>query len=186
VFSSIKEPTKLPYIPVVYVISWVPMKELRSGSTIARLYHYNLIFVDPKNFERYAIFSTLNFLDRFQDYIGGGLGHEVAHIIQVKGKIEVELLQIFQYIKDPIQAEGKKEVDAKEFYELFNEPVQSTIRKWNELSKYQEIMDEVAYDAEIVNMKRFCELIFGDKEQQFEHHMTQMIAEGLRKNGLRK
>jgi hypothetical protein len=38
VLSSIKEPNKLPYIPVVYVIPWVPMNELRSRSITARLY----------------------------------------------------------------------------------------------------------------------------------------------------
>jgi len=173
VLSSIKDPARLPYTPVLYVIPWIPMKKL---GRLARLYYYNLMFADPKNFEKYAIFSVLNFLERFQKYIAGGLGHEIAHIIQTKGRAEVELLEIVGYIKNPIKTKMKREVDAKEFYELFNEPIQSTIRKWNELSKYPEIMEEVSYDAQVVDMKRFCKLIFGDKEQEFEQHIAEKLS----------
>jgi hypothetical protein len=176
VLASIKDPAKLPYTAVIYVIPWVLIQEVKRGSMTARGYHYNLIFVDPKNFERYAIFSVLNFLDRFQDYISGGLGHEVAHIIQTKGRIELELPEIYRYIENSLQVEMKKEVDAEEFYDLFNEPIRSAIRKWNKLSKYPEIKKEVCYDAEVVDMKKFLRLIFGDKESEFENYMRQKIT----------
>lgn len=175
VLSSIKEPKKLPYAPIVYVIPWVPTKELKKGSMTATLYHYNLMFADPKNFERYGIFSVLNFLERFQKYIAGGLGHEIAHFIQTKGRVELELPQMADFIRNPIQAELRKESDAGEFYDFFNEPTKSAIRNWNKLSTFPEVINEVMYDAETVDINKFCKLIFGDREQQFNEYMTQMV-----------
>jgi hypothetical protein len=173
VLSSINEPARVPYIPTVYVIPWIVTREIAH----MRRFYYSQMSFDPKDFERWAIFSSLNFLERFQDHIAGGLGHEIAHFLQTKGKVKISRKMLIQQMEDPYYAEARKEREAEEAYGFFKEPVKSMIRKWTMLSRYREIKDEVIFGAEIIDSDRFRKLILRNRRKQFDQFIKTKIKE---------
>jgi hypothetical protein len=71
VFSCVQDPSKIPYAPRLYMIPFVVTKEQRRGSVPFKLTYYNLLYIDPKEFDKFALFSSLDFLEKFPRYVSG-------------------------------------------------------------------------------------------------------------------
>lgn len=81
--DAVADKARLPYAPNVYVVPFVVEKQSPIPGTgrSLRLTYFNFAFLDVDNFERHAIYSPLDFHERFPSYVAAGFGHELAHFI---------------------------------------------------------------------------------------------------------
>src|SRR5437867_5408118 len=78
VIESLKDKSVLPYRPVLYPIPFMPYEVIESNGREYERSYVNMIHPDPKDFNRWGIFSTITFLERFPNYVAAGIGHEFA------------------------------------------------------------------------------------------------------------
>ena len=80
-------------------------------------------YPDKSNFERYAIYPTLTLIERLPDYLTGVIGHEIAHIMSLKGKTSITKADLNLALRNRQQHARSKEKIAKAVYKYFGEPV---------------------------------------------------------------
>jgi hypothetical protein len=70
-----------------------------------------ILFQDKSNFERLAIYPTLTLIERLPDDLIGTIGHEIAHIIALKGEVNIsksDIHSILRNRKDNAKVKEKK------------------------------------------------------------------------------
>lgn len=179
VLSSITESAMIPYIPVVYVMPFVIFKINQTKLGKFRVWYYNMLGIDPSDFKRYAIFTSINFIEKFPKYGAGGLGHEVAHLLQTKGEVKVSVELLKQTIDNPV-VNGKKEQDAERFYDYFKEPIKSLIKRWNYLSSCKEIKEELIHDAQTLDLDNLQLILLGSARWRYEAFTLKQLKTILR------
>ena len=113
---------------------------------MVRVLFYSIVYPDKSNFEVLAIYPTLILIERLSEYLTGAIGHEIAHIIALEGKVSISKSDLYSILRNR-EASGKsKEKKAKAAYKYFNEPVLSEIIRWDRISMQKEIEEIISKD----------------------------------------
>ena len=164
VISSISDKSVIPYYPNLYPIPFMIVKTYKVGYYSSKVLFYSLTYPDAKDFHKFAIYINKSLIENFPNYLHGVIGHEIAHVIASKGKVEMTKEDLAIILKHNRLAYIKeKEKSAENVYPKFAEPIQTKIREWNIQSTRKDIEDLVAIGAQLVNHEYFDKIIFGDK-----------------------
>lgn len=101
---------------------------------MVRVLFYSIVYPDTSNFERFAIYLSLTLVDRFPAYLVGAMGHEIAHIIALEGKVSISKSDLYSVLRNREESAKSIEKRAKAVYRVFNESVLSEIARWDHIS----------------------------------------------------
>ena len=115
----------LPYVPNIYPVPFMITKTYSVHARMVRVLFYSILYPDRSNFDRLAIYPTLALIERLPNYLVGAIGHEIAHLIALEGKVSISKSDLYSILKNREESAKAKEKRAKAVYKLFNEPVLS-------------------------------------------------------------
>lgn len=168
VISSLTDKPILPYYPNLYPVPFMIVKKYRVGFYLTKVLFYSLIYPDAKDFYKFAIYINMSLIEYFPNYLHGVIGHEIAHVIASKGRVEMTKDDLALLLKDRLSYIKAKEKSAENVYTHFAEPIQSKIKEWNVQSVRQDIEDSITKDTQLVNQECFDKLVFGDKLEDYK------------------
>jgi hypothetical protein len=163
VINSLQDRSTLPYVPNLYPVAFMMFKIYKVKAGLTRLLFYSLAYPDVKDFDRFGIYITLSVIEKFPQFLPGLLGHEIAHVISTKGKVELSKSRIHWLLKDRMGYLQEQEKSGQNAYSYFDDKMQSKIRQWNESSSKEEVENTVVKDARLVSQQDFDMLVFGDR-----------------------
>src|SRR5260370_26795882 len=105
----------LQYVPTVYVTPYVIQRKRVLEGTGFSLYEtfFNLNFLDPDDLHRRALYSTIEFFEKFPKYVPAGFGHEIAHQIS-EGNRKLTKRDLLLEGEDPTRAIEEREARKNE------------------------------------------------------------------------
>jgi predicted SprT family Zn-dependent metalloprotease len=168
VISSLTDKSLLHYNPNVYPIPFMIVKKYKVRSYLTKVLFYNLTYPDVKDFHKFAIYINVHLIEKYPNHLHGIIGHEIAHIIASRGRVEITKKDLALILKDRLSYIQSKEKSAQNIYSYFPEPIQSNIKKWNLQSALKETENSVSKDSQLVNQESFDKLIFGDKLEDYK------------------
>ena|SRR5919109_3766179 len=168
VISSLTDRPILPYYPNLYPTPFMIVKKYKVGFYLTKVLFYSLTYPDVKDFHKFAIYINLSLIEKFPNYLHGIIGHEIAHVIASKGRVESTEEDLALILKDRLSYINAKEKSAENVYSYFAEPIQSKIKEWNVHSALQDIEDSVTKLSQLVNQEYFDKMIFGDKLEEYK------------------
>ena len=165
---SLTDQSILPYCPTLYPIPFMVVKKYRVGYYLTKVMFYSLTYPDAKDFNKFAIYINATLIEKFPHHLCGLLGHEIAHIIDSKGKVEMTKENLALILKDRLNYLKAKEKSAADVYHCFAEPIQSKIKDWNIQSTRKDIEYSVLTYSQLVNQEEFDNIIFGDRYEDYK------------------
>jgi hypothetical protein len=146
-------------------------------ATVVRVLFYSIVYPDKSNFERLAIYPTLTLIERLPDDLIGTIGHEIAHIIALKGKVNISKSDIYSVLRNREDNAKMKEKKAEAAYMYFNEPVLSMIIKWDHVSMQKEIEEIVLKDVQLISQQHFDRIVFQENLNHFHAFIKSKLSE---------
>ena len=174
--DSLSDKSRLPYPPVVRVTPFVIVKYRRSGGSLYRQTYYAFTFVDVENFDRFAIYPSLDFLEKFPNYVAAGLAHELGHVMAFNNQ-SVSIESMVEVIATPLKAERRKEEDMVKALEAFDPKFKEVIIEWNGVSLNKDSKEFLVENARQVTGDQFESLMFGKRKKLLDEYLT---SKGLR------
>ena len=168
VISSLTDKSVIPYYPNLYPIPFMIIKTYRVRFYPTRVLFYSLTYPDVNDFHKFGIYIYKGLIENFPNLLPGVIGHEIAHVIASKGRVEFTKEDLALILKDRLGYMHIKEKYAKDVYCCFAKEIQSKIKEWNIQSTQQEIEESISKDAQLVNQECFDKLIFGDKLEDYK------------------
>jgi hypothetical protein len=176
VIESLNEKV-LPYMPNVYPIPFMIVKTYTVHAKMVRVLFYSIVYPDKSNFEMLAIYPTLTLIDRLSEHLTGAIGHEIAHIIPLEGKVSISKSDLYSILRDREESAKSKEKKAEAAYKYFNEPVLSEIIRWDRISMQKETEEIVSKDMQLISQQRFDRIVFQDNINHFYDFIKSKLAE---------
>jgi hypothetical protein len=167
----------LPYNPNIYPVPFMIAKTYTVHARVVRVLFYSIVYPDKDNFERFAIYPTLAFIERLPGYLVGAIGHEIAHIIALDGKISISKSDLYSVLRNREESAKSKEKRAETVYKFFKEPVLSEIVKWDYISMQKETEEIVSKDVLLVSQQNFDRLVFKEKLEKYHDFIRSKLAE---------
>ena len=180
VINSLIDKSLISYYPDIYPIPFMIIKRYRVRFYTTRVLFYALTYPDVKDFNKFAIYIYEGLIEKFPNLLYGLIGHEIAHIIASKGRVELRKDDLALSLKDPLAYINAKEKSAEDMYYCFTKEIQSKIKEWNMYSRKQEIEDYITKDAELVDQESFDKRVFGDRLEEYK----QFVKFNLNKIGV--
>jgi hypothetical protein len=168
VISSLTDKSVIPYYPNLYPIPFMIIKRYRVRFYPTRVLFYSLAYPDVKDFHKFGIYIYKGLIEKFPNLLPGVIGHEIAHVIASKGRVELTKEDLALILKDRLGYIDAKEKCAEDVYCCFSKEISSKIKEWNIQSRRQEVEDSIARDAQLVNQECFDKLIFEDKLEDYK------------------
>jgi hypothetical protein len=168
VISSLTDKSVIPYYPNLYPIPFMIIKRYKVSFYPTRVLFYSLTYPDVNNFHKFGIYIYKGLIENFPSLLPGVIGHEIAHVIASKGRVELAKEDLALILKNRLGYINAKEKSAEDVYCCFAKEIQSKIKEWNIQSRLQEIKHSIAKDAQLVNQECFDKLIFGDKLKDYK------------------
>jgi hypothetical protein len=150
----------LSYLPNIYPVPFMIAKSYTVHARMVRALFYSTVYPDKGNFERFAIYPTLALIERLPDCLVGAIGHVIAHIIALEGKVSISKSDLYSVLRNREESARSKEKKAKAVYKFFNEPVLSEIARWDHISIQKDIEEVVSKNVQLVNQQNFDRLVF--------------------------
>jgi hypothetical protein len=179
VINSLVDKSLIPYYPNIYPVPFMVIKRYRVRFYTTRVLFYALTYPDAKDFTKFAIYIYESLIDKFPN-LSGLIGHEVAHVIASKGRVELTKDDLALSLKDRLAYINAKEKSAEDVYYCFTKEIQSKIKEWDMYSRKQEIEDYITKDAELVDQESFDKRVFGDSLEEYK----QFVIFNLNKIGV--
>lgn len=179
VINSLVDKSLIPYIPNIYPVPFMVIKRYRVRFYTTRVLFYTLTYPDAKDFTKFAIYIYESLIDKFPN-LSGLIGHEVAHVIASKGRVELTKDDLALSLKDRLAYINAKETSAEDVYYCFTKEIQSKIKEWDMYSRKQEIEDYITKDAELVDQESFDKRVFVDRLEDYK----QFVIFNLNKIGV--
>jgi deoxyadenosine/deoxycytidine kinase len=107
----------------------------------------------------------------------GAIGHEIAHIIALDGKISISKSDLYSVLRNREESAKSKEKRAETVYKFFKEPVLSEIVKWDYISMQKETEEIVSKDVLLVSQQNFDRLVFKEKLEKYHDFIRSKLAE---------
>jgi hypothetical protein len=177
VVESLTEKSVLPYTPNIYPVPFMIAKTYTIHATVVRVLFYSIVYPDKSNFERLAIYPTLTLIERLPDDLIGTIGHEIAHIIALKGKVNISKSDIYSVLRNREDNAKMKEKKAEAAYMYFNEPILSMIIKWDRVSMQKEIEEIVLKDVQLISQQHFDRIVFQENLNHFHAFIKSKLSE---------
>ncbi len=144
---------------------------------MVRVLFYSIVYPDKSNFEMLAIYPTLTLIERLSEYLTGVIGHEIAHIIALEGKVSISKSDLYSILRNREESAKSKEKKAEAAYKYFNEPVLSEIIKWDRISMQKEIEETVSKDIQLISQQGFDRIVFQKNIGNFYDFIKSKLAE---------
>jgi hypothetical protein len=176
VIESLNEQV-LPYMPNVYPIPFMIAKTYTVHAKMVRVLFYSIVYPDKSNFDILAIYPTLTVIERLPQYLTGMIGHEVAHIIALEGKVSISKSDLYSILRDREESAKSKEKKAKAVYKFFNESLLSEITRWDQISMQKETEEIVAKDVQLISQQKFDRIVFQEKRNHFYDFIKSKLNE---------
>jgi hypothetical protein len=177
VVESLTEKSVLPYTPNIYPVPFMIAKTYTIHATVVRVLFYSIVYPDKSNFERLAIYPTLTLIEKLPDDLVGTIGHEIAHIIALKGKVNISKSDIYSVLRNREDNAKMKEKKAEAAYMYFNEPILSMIIKWDRVSMQKEIEEIVLKDVQLISQQHFDRIVFQENLNHFHAFIKSKLSE---------
>lgn len=103
VIESLSDASFLPYKPNIYPIPIMIARTSTIHARLVRVLFYSVAYPDKNNFERFAIYPTLTLIERLPSYLTGVIGHEIAHIIALEGKVSISKSDLYSVLRNSIE-----------------------------------------------------------------------------------
>jgi hypothetical protein len=177
VTESLSKKSSLPYIPNIYPVPMMIVRISTAHARMVRVLFYSLVYPDKNNFERFAIYPTLALIERLPNHLAGVIGHEIAHIIALEGRVSISKSDLYSVLgnkEDNIRLREKK---AEMVYKYFNEPIRSEINRWDRTRMRKDIEDIVSNDVQLVSQQSFDRIVFAEKMRHFHDFIKSMLDE---------
>jgi hypothetical protein len=88
VINSLIDKSVIPYYPNIYPISSKITKRYMVRFYTTCVLFYALTYPDVKDFNKFAIYIYQGLI-KFPDLLLGLIGHKIAHVIALKGRVEL-------------------------------------------------------------------------------------------------
>lgn len=163
VIASLHDRSVLPYIPTVYPVPVAVARTYKLSAGLTRLLFYSVTYPDAKDFNRFAIYITLEVVEKFPQHLQGLLGHEVAHVIATKGEVRITEEDIALFLKNRLGHLQKQEKAGHDAYVYFTTEMHKKIEEWNAFSMREEIEKEITTQVVRVSQEEFDKFIFGKR-----------------------
>ena len=177
VIESLSDSSSLPYIPNIYPIPIMITRISTSHARMIKVLFYSVAYPDKNNFERFAIYPTLTLIERLPNYLMGVIGHEIAHIIALEGKVSVSKSDLYSILRNREENAKFKEKKAETVYKYFDESVSSEIARWNRISMRKDIEEIVSNGVQQVNQQAFDRVIFKEEIEKFHNFIRSKLDE---------
>lgn len=177
VFQSLNEKSALPYVPDIYPVPFMITKTYTVHARVVKVLFYSIAYPDKNNFERFAMYPTLTLIERLPDSLIGVIGHEIAHIISLKGRVSITKSDLNLALRNRQQSARSKEEKAKAVYKYFGEPVLSEIIRWDRISMQNEIEQIVSKDVQLVGQQSFDKMIFKEKLEEYHDFIKSKLSD---------
>jgi hypothetical protein len=168
VVNSLIDKSLISYYPNIYPVPFMIIKRYRVRFYTTRVLFYALTYPDVKDFNKFAIYIYEGLIEKFPNLLYGLIGHEIAHLIASKGRVELRKDDLALSLKDRLAHINAKEKSAKDVYYCFRKEIQSKIKEWDMYSRKQEIEDYITKDAELVDQESFDKRVFGDRLEEYK------------------
>lgn len=175
--NSLKDRSALPYVPNLYPVAFMMFKIYKVKAGLTRLLFYSLTYPDVKDFDRFGIYITLGVVEKFPDFVPGLLGHEIAHVISTRGKVELSKSRLFGLLKDRMGYLQEQEKSGQEAYSHFDDEMQARIRQRDESSSKEEVENAVVKDARLVSQQEFDRLVFRERLAEYHDFIQSKLKE---------
>ena len=180
VIESLSEKA-LPYMPNIYPIPFMIAKTYTAHAKMVRVLFYSIVYPDKSNFEMLAIYPTLTLIERLPEHLTGAIGHEIAHIIALEGKVSISKSDLYSILRNREESAISKEKKAEAAYKYFNEPVLSEIIRWDRISTQKETEEIVSRDVQLISQNRFDRIVFQENTNHFYDFIKSKLAESEHK-----
>jgi uncharacterized protein YjaG (DUF416 family) len=126
-FEKIKKTIELAYNQVIEslnekVLPYIPFmitKTYTVHAKMVRVLFYSIVYPDKSNFEMLAIYPTLTLIERLSEYLTGAIGHEIAHIIALEGKVSISKSDLYSILRNREENAKSKEKKAEAGLQVF-------------------------------------------------------------------
>jgi hypothetical protein len=180
VIKSLCDSSSLPYTPNIYPTPIMITRITTIHARIVRVLYYSVAYPDKNNFERLAIYPTLTLIERLPHHLAGVLGHEIAHIMALKGRVSISKSDLYSILRNREENDKSKEKKAEMEYKYFDEPILTKIIRWNRISMQKDIEEVVSNGIQQVNQQAFNRVIFKDKLENFHNFIGSKLDESER------
>lgn len=164
-------------MPTIYSVPFMIAKTYTIHVTVVRVLFYSIVYPDKGNFERLAIYPTLTLVERLPDDLIGTIDHEIAHIIALKGKVNIPKSDIHSILGNKEDNVKVKEKKAEADYKYFNEPALSVIIKWDRVSMQKGIEEIVSKDVQPISQQQFDRIVFQENLNHFHAFIKSKLSE---------
>jgi len=182
VLGSLKDPSDLAYIPVVYAFPFVLVKEQRLDTKrILVLRFLSVTSVDSYDVDRLGIYIStyVGELD-FEDIVAC-FATELAHFVYLRGEVKVDprLLPAHLGEGDLDLHEKQEEDQAAVERALFNEPVCGWLENFDNKMKTGEPVGKVKDHANMMQFGNFLEVVLGEKYAELKTKQLEKLKSKL-------
>jgi hypothetical protein len=177
VIEWLSDSSSLPYIPNIYPIPIMITRISTIHARMIKVLFYSVAYPDKNNFERFAIYPTLTLIERLPNYLMGVIGHEIAHIIALEGKVSVSKSDLYSILRNREENAKFKEKKAEMVYKYFDEPISSEIARWNRISMRKDIEEIVSNGVQQVNQQALDRVIFKEEIEKFHNFIRSKLNE---------
>ncbi len=166
----------LYYMPNVYPIPFMIAKTYTVHAKIVRALFYSIVYPDKSNFEMLAIYPALTLIERLPEHLTGAIGHEIAHIIALEGKVSISKSDLYSILRNREENAKSKEKKAEAAYKYFNEPVLSEIIRWDRISMQKGTEEIVSKDIQLISQQGFDRIVFQENIDHFYDFIKSKLA----------
>jgi hypothetical protein len=178
--QALIDPTILSYVPVVRVTPFVVVKLRKMEVGLVRQTYYGLTYVDSDDFGRFAIYPSLDVLEKFPHYASAIFGHELAHIIDLGGKPKATREELVGLAVAPLKEEQRREARADRALSNFTPEFQPLVKEWDGVSKNADSKQFLVEKAWTVTGEQFRSFMFSkDKKKKLDEVLKSEIIKVL-------
>lgn len=177
--EGLNDKNRLSYTPPLRVTPFVVVKLKIIRGTTYRQTYYAFTTLDTANFDRFAIYPSLDFLEKFPNYVAAGLGHEIGHVIAFGSKLKVTKEEILEQLADPIKAEKRKEDEMERSLQAFNEGFRREVVEWNGVGQNRDFKAFLVEKAWIQNQDQFETFFLGKSRKLLDEYRQTLLRDAL-------
>jgi hypothetical protein len=82
-------------MPNIYPVPFMVARSYTVRARMVRVLFYSIVYPHKSNFEKLAIYPTLTLIERLPGCLVGAIGHEIAHIIALEGKVSISKSDLY-------------------------------------------------------------------------------------------
>ena len=165
---------------MVRVTPFVVVKMRRMEVGLVKQTYYSFTYVDSEDFTHFAIYPSLDVLEKFPNYASAIFGHELAHVIDLGGKPRVTREGVAGLALSPLKEEQRKEAGAANALSNFRPDFQALVREWEGVSRKADFKQFLVEKAWIVNGEQFRSFMFSkDRKKELDAILKSEIIKTL-------